>query len=171
MKFFLLMLGVFGLIAPANAQHEAEGKATHIPHGPHHLSILLADTRIDGEGNNSTLGIDYEYRVSPLIGLGGVIEHAYGGLDATTLLAVADIHIYEGFTVQVGPGFEHRKIKHSPSLKRPERYFSYILRATRDLPPEIGSRCLNSFGSGGNFGKFWTGRAHFISLNIRKASL
>jgi len=108
-KFFLLMLGVFGLIAPANAQHEAEGKATHIPHGPHHLSILLADTRIDGEGNNSTLGIDYEYRVSPLIGLGAVIEHAYGGLDATTLLAVADIHIYEGFTMQVGPGFEHRK--------------------------------------------------------------
>ena len=55
--------------------------------------------------------IDYEYKLSPLIGLGAVIEHAYGGLDATTLLAVADIHIYEGFTMQVGPGFEHRKMK------------------------------------------------------------
>lgn len=109
MKFFLLLLGVFGLIASANAQYEAEGNEAHIPHGPHHLSILLADTRIDGEGDNSTLGIDYEYRVSPLIGLGAVIEHAYGELDATTLLAVADIHIYEGFTMQVGPGFEHRE--------------------------------------------------------------
>ena len=98
MKFFLLLLGAFGLIASANAQHEAEGNEAHIPHGPHHLSILLADTRID-----------YEYRVSPVIGLGAVIEHAYGELDATTLLAVADIHIYEGFTMQVGPGFEHRE--------------------------------------------------------------
>ena len=45
MKFFLVLLGVFGLIASANAQHEVEGKEAHIPHGPHHLSILLADTR------------------------------------------------------------------------------------------------------------------------------
>ena len=63
MKFFFVLLGVFGLTASANAQHEAEGKVSHIPHGPHHLSILLADTRIDGEGDKSTLGIDYEYRV------------------------------------------------------------------------------------------------------------
>ena len=115
MKFFLLLLGVFGLIASANAQHEVEGKEAHIPNGPHHLSILLADTRIDGEGDNSTLGIDYEYRVSPLIGLGAVIEHAYGELDATTLLAVADIHIYEGFTMQVGPGLSTEKVKMSSS--------------------------------------------------------
>ena len=91
MKFFLVLLGVFGLITSANAQYEAKGDKAHIPHGPHHLSVLLADTRIDGEGDNSTLGIDYEYRVSPVIGLGAVIEHAYGELDATTLLAVADI--------------------------------------------------------------------------------
>ena len=73
---FLLFLGVFGFIASANAQHEVEGEEARITHGRHHLSILLADTRIDGEGDNSTLGIDYEYRVSPLIGLGAVIEHA-----------------------------------------------------------------------------------------------
>lgn len=110
MKYFLLLLGVFGLMTSANAQHESRGEEeVHIPHGPHHLSILLADTHVNSEGNNSTFGIDYEFRVSPLLGLGAVIEHAYGELDATTLLAVADIHIYEGFIMQVGPGIEHRE--------------------------------------------------------------
>lgn len=108
MKYILLLLGVFGLIASANAQHESGGGEVHIPHGPHHLSILLADTHVNSEGNSSTVGIDYEFRVSPLLGLGAVIERAYGELDATTLLAVADIHLYDGFIMQVGPGFERR---------------------------------------------------------------
>lgn len=105
----IFLIGVLGLMASANAQHESAGEEAHIPHGPHHLSILLADTHINSEGDNATFGIDYEFRVSPLLGLGAVIEHAYGEVDATTLLAVADIHIYEGFIMQVGPGFEHRE--------------------------------------------------------------
>jgi hypothetical protein len=103
------LLSVFGLVTPANAQHDSGGEDAHIPHSPHHLSILLADTHINSEGNNATLGIDYEFRVGPLLGLGAVVEHAYGEIDATTLLAVADSHIYEGFIMQVGPGFEYRE--------------------------------------------------------------
>ena len=95
--------------------------------GPHHLSILLEDTRIDGEGDNSTFGIDYEYRVSPLIGLGAVIEHAYGELDATTLLALADIHIYEGFTMQVGRGSSTEKVKMC-SLHLPAFYMNLSMK-------------------------------------------
>ncbi|MFT4860930.1 MAG: hypothetical protein ACI95C_000128 [Pseudohongiellaceae bacterium] len=73
---------------------------------PHHLSIFLGDTHIDGEGNNLTIGIDYEYRVSELLGLGVVVERAGGEIDATTALAVADIHFSSGVIMQVGPGFE-----------------------------------------------------------------
>ena len=40
MKFFLLLLGVFGLIASANAQYEAEGNEAHIPHGPQHSHTI-----------------------------------------------------------------------------------------------------------------------------------
>ena len=157
MKFFLLLLGVIGSIASANAQHEAVGKAAHIPHGPHHLSILLADTRIDGEGDNSTLGIDYEYRVSPLIGLGGVIEHAYGGPDATTLLAVADIHIYEGFTVQVGPGFEHRISENVFVARAGILYefeyenFYYVATAALGFSPGEASAMVAGFAIGFSF--------------------
>ncbi|MCG8414312.1 MAG: hypothetical protein MI746_08850 [Pseudomonadales bacterium] len=73
---------------------------------PHHLSVLLGDTHIDGEGDNATIGIDYEYRISELTGLGFVLEHAFGDLEATTLLAVADIHLHEGWVMQIGPGYE-----------------------------------------------------------------
>jgi len=97
-----------GLACSALSYGEEAVEETHIPHGPHHFSVLLADTHIDGEGNNATLGLDYEFRVSPLLGLGSVLEHATGDLDATTLLAVADVHLYEGFIMQIGPGYEHR---------------------------------------------------------------
>ena len=77
-------------------------------HLPYHLSVVLADTHINGEGNNPTVGIDIEYRASQLLGLGAVLEYAWGELDATTVLAVADIHLHDGWVVQVGPGFERR---------------------------------------------------------------
>lgn len=76
-------------------------------HGPNHLSVFTGNTDFSEHGSGLTLGIDYEYRVSPLLGLGSVVEYAYGSLDALTVLAVADIHLTEQFIVQVGPGFEH----------------------------------------------------------------
>lgn len=77
-------------------------------HMPYHLSVFLGDTHIDGEGDNPTIGIDFEYRVNQLLGIGTVVEYAGGELDATTALAVADIHLHEGWVMQLGPGFEHR---------------------------------------------------------------
>lgn len=77
-------------------------------HMPYHLSVFLGDTHIDGEGDNPTIGIDFEYRVNQLLGLGTVVEYAGGELHATTALAVADIHLHDGWVMQLGPGLEHR---------------------------------------------------------------
>ena len=83
-----------------------EAQPVHETH-PHHLSLLSAGTYVDGEDETAiTFGIDYEYRVSELIGLGVVAERALGELDATTVLAVADIHLWKGLAIQVGPGVE-----------------------------------------------------------------
>lgn len=105
--FVILMTTVFLLLvtfmaASAKAQ-DHEGLEM-----PYHLSLVLADTHVGGEGNNGTLGIDIEYRVNQLLGIGAVFEYAWGELDATTVLAVADIHLIEGWVMQVGPGFERR---------------------------------------------------------------
>ncbi len=105
------VLSLFTLLLLANGPLHAEGEHEHGHeigfHAPHHLSVLSADTHIRGIGDYTTLGIDYEYRVSNLLGVGFVLEHAFGELDATTAIAVADIHLDSGLILQLGPGYEH----------------------------------------------------------------
>lgn len=87
--------------------HDEEGGITYHPHSPHHVSILLAGTRVRAEDHTGfTIGGDYEYRVNRRLGVGGVVEHAFGEVDATTVLAVADIHLWRGLAAQIGPGVE-----------------------------------------------------------------
>lgn len=74
---------------------------------PHHFSVLTGGTDILDEGlTGFTLGGDYEYRINRLLGLGVVLEHAFGAIDATTILGVTDVHIWKGFVVQLGAGVE-----------------------------------------------------------------
>lgn len=81
--------------------------ATGHEHGPNHISLFVGHTDFSEHGNGETVGIDYEYRVSQLLGLGSVVEYAFGSLDALTVLAVADIHLTDEFIIQVGPGYEY----------------------------------------------------------------
>ena len=77
---------------------------------PHHASLFLGQTEVleDGHSNLSgfTVGVDYEYRVNPFLGIGFVAEHATGDVDANTLIAAFDLHFGEGWVVQTGPGYE-----------------------------------------------------------------
>lgn len=74
---------------------------------PHHLSVVIGGTSVPSANETEfTIGVDYEYRISELLGLGAVVEYAAGDIDATTILAVADIHLWRGLALQIGPGFE-----------------------------------------------------------------
>lgn len=106
MRFLTYLL--FSLMVSSGAVAQHGDNQSESSHGPHHLSVLVGDTYVSGEGNNLTIGIDYEYKVSDFLGLGAVVERAQGELDATTVLAVADLHLESGIIVQVGPGFERR---------------------------------------------------------------
>ena len=72
---------------------------------PHHISVLFAGA-FEQDESAPSVGLDYEYRVSEFLGLGGVAERAFGDIDATTLLAVADLHLTRQFIIQTGPGVE-----------------------------------------------------------------
>ncbi|RZO64188.1 MAG: hypothetical protein EVA70_08580 [Parvularculaceae bacterium] len=100
----LLFIAAFTLsCSVANAQENLESEEE----SPHHVSVVLGGTHVASEDLTAfTVGIDYEYRVNRLLGLGFVVERAFGEIDATTVLAVADIHIWRGLAVQAGPGIE-----------------------------------------------------------------
>ena len=64
---------------------------------------------MDGEGNNATIGLNYEYRVNSLLGFGAVPERAVREFDAITALLVADVHIKNGIIMQLGSGIERHE--------------------------------------------------------------
>ncbi len=108
---------LLAITAPAGAEGGSMISTPHLEHGPHHLSLLLAGTDVSSEDPAFTIGGDYEYRLNDLIGVGAVIEHAFGELEATSVLAVVDIHIFRGLALQVGPGYEFSE-KHDVFIGR-----------------------------------------------------
>ncbi|WP_086933587.1 hypothetical protein [Agarilytica rhodophyticola] len=99
--YFLLLLSFLSKHALAQVGVEFNEEK------PHHLSVLTGGSYIEEKDDTfSTVGIDYEYRVDKLLGLGSVVEQTFGDVEATTVLAVADIHVWYGLIFQVGPGVE-----------------------------------------------------------------
>ncbi|MEO1045787.1 MAG: hypothetical protein AAFX04_10140 [Pseudomonadota bacterium] len=89
-------------MALAQTTESAEERETR-----HHLSLILGATTLVEDGETAiTYGVDYEYELSERLGIGFVAERAEGAVDATTLLAVMDIHLQPGFVLQIGPGVE-----------------------------------------------------------------
>ena len=92
----------------ASEGHAASNEFQHSR--KHHLSVLLADTRLllPGEEDEDafTIGIDYEYRLNYRFGAGVVAEYAVDPLDATTFLGALDVHLYKGLVMQLGVGVE-----------------------------------------------------------------
>ena len=121
MRSRLGCLLLFGLLAPlpAGADESASGEAG-VPLTPsedeaaeefhrNHVAVLVGGT-LEFEEHETlggvTVGLDYEYRVNEIIGIGAVAEYAGQDLDATTLLGVVDIHLWRGLAAQTGPGVE-----------------------------------------------------------------
>ncbi len=84
----------------ANAQQSSTAE-------PHHLSVFVGGSHVE-DLTEFTIGLDYEYRINYFLGVGSVIEYATENINATSLLFVADLHIWRGFAIQAGPGVEFR---------------------------------------------------------------
>ncbi len=98
-----LVVGLGGAAASADDDLAHRRMSPH----RHHVSLLAAGTSIPHESERAaTFGLDYEYQVGDRVGVGFVAEHAFGEIDATTVFAVADLHVTRGLVLQVGPGVE-----------------------------------------------------------------
>ena len=59
--------------------HHEEGAAHR-----HHVALFIGDTHVESE-DKFTLGVDYEDRLTPLFGVGGLVDHAFGDHETTVV--------------------------------------------------------------------------------------
>jgi len=108
-QLFAFLAVLFIATATATAAF-AEAEPEYDADRRNHFSVVAAGSRlfVDGHEDESafTVGGDYEYRVSRLLGVGLILEHAFDPIDATTFLGVFDIHVWRGFALQTGGGVE-----------------------------------------------------------------
>lgn len=99
---FFLTLFPFEILAEEVEHSEHGGAHEH----RHHLALFLGATHTDEEDEFS-IGIDYEYRLKPILGVGGLIEYTGGDLETTVVAAALFIHPYDDWRLVLAPGFEN----------------------------------------------------------------
>ncbi len=60
----------------------------------------------DGSEYGASVGLEYEYRLGPHLGLGGLAEYTGGDFDSWVLCVPFFIHPYAGWAVWLAPGAE-----------------------------------------------------------------
>lgn len=100
----VISVALFLLIASsANAaERKYEGETEE---GRQRLALFLGTTR-DGGDSGFTVGLEYEYRASQAIGVGGLIDHASGDFDSTLLAGAFFFHFGHHWVALVAPGME-----------------------------------------------------------------
>jgi hypothetical protein len=94
-------------------EHDAEGAAAEEAFHKNHLSLFTGGTTESSDGETSTafsLGLDYERRLSELIGLGLGGELVFGGEEREALAGLLlNLHPAGGLVLAAGPGLEFAK--------------------------------------------------------------
>ena len=90
MKTLSMVVLLVSLLAtvPAFAQHEDAAHGGH----KHHISVFLGNTH-DYHGEDAfTVGLDYEYRLTDLFGIGALIDQAGGDIESTVAGLALFVH-------------------------------------------------------------------------------
>jgi hypothetical protein len=88
--------------------HGGEGNTPEHHYNKHHVAVFLGNTH-DYHGNDAfTVGVDYEYRLTDLFGIGGVIDHAGGNINATVIGGGLFTHPWKDLRLATILGNEHQ---------------------------------------------------------------
>jgi hypothetical protein len=90
------------------AEHGDEVSESEHQSHKHHVAIFLGNTH-DYHGNDAfTVGVDYEYRLTDLFGIGGVIDHAGGNINSTVVGGGLFTHPWKDLRLATILGNEHQ---------------------------------------------------------------
>ena len=67
------------------------------------IGVFVGNTQ-NGSSHGFTLGAEYEYRLTELIGVGGLAEYASGDFDSLTIGVPVTFHPLGGWAFQLAPG-------------------------------------------------------------------
>lgn len=111
------VVSTLSMSANGAEKHEASDAVHAYAHyGRHHLSSFAGWTHVEG-GDYSTGSLEYEYRLSPFIGIGVIAEYVGGAFNADSYMAALDVHPFEtGMIFQFGLGKEFRTVRHASGL-------------------------------------------------------
>ena len=96
-----LLLICASLLFPMVSSASEEGQEHR-----HHLSVFIGATHAEG-ADEPTVGVDYEYRLTPKVGVGALVDHAGGDLDSTIVAGVLFFHPHEGLMLLAAAGNEN----------------------------------------------------------------
>jgi hypothetical protein len=132
--FLILLILAVVLVfrIPLLSEEEEHGEAHEHHFHDHHLGLTLAATTHleEGGGTHFTLGAEYEYRLSQLIGIGLIGELIFAEHTEYLFVLPLYVHATESLWFRAGPGFEvtrHSEEKPHCSCKEdqdPEHYTS-----------------------------------------------
>ena len=102
-----LLVAVFWVMIPVKIW-AGEAERNHKKETPEHhhgVELFLGNTQDDGE-NAFSIGLTYEYRLSELFGIGGLIEYAGEDFREWILAVPFFLHPYKGWRFLVAPGID-----------------------------------------------------------------
>ena len=102
-----LLVAVFLVMMPVmiRAEEAEPGRKNKAPEHLHGVELFLGNTQDDGK-NGFSIGLTYEYRLSELFGIGGLIEHAGEDFREWVLAVPFFLHPYKGWRFLVAPGID-----------------------------------------------------------------
>lgn len=104
------------------------------------VELFLGETRAGGSSGFS-VGMSYERRLTPLLGIGGFVERAGGDIDATAVAANVVFHPHAGWVVKLSPGVEFESGDAKP-LFRIGAAYDFEVAPDWFLSPEVNVKLV-----------------------------
>jgi len=101
-EIIIVLVAVLILSVPAFGQHEED----HQGH-KHHVAMFLGNTHNYHGEDAFTVGLDYEFRLHSLLGIGALIDHATEDIDSTVAGVGLFGHPWRDLRVLVAAANEH----------------------------------------------------------------
>jgi len=137
-----VMLGCLALVLPGrSAAQETEHEAAH------HLAVFIGgatETKRDkAKDLDIAVGVDYEYRLTPMWGVGGMVEYTGGETERNIVaLALVNWHPWRDLRIVVGPGIEFPEGHENEFVFRIGAGWEFPVGGAFSLTPEFNADFL-----------------------------